>query len=114
MSKNSHSQIIIKIIISLCFLLLFIGCVSVSSATLSRKAQSQNIKAVSSKDMVNNMTSIHTYLILKEKNNYSDIEILNLVIHEANKAADEGYSDIIVLIENFIASDNFFAISYWK
>ena len=122
MSKNSQSQIIMnKTIVLLCFIILFltlIGCVSTSAPTsdvaLSQKAQLQNIKAVTSKDMVNGMTSIHAYLILRERNNYSEIQIQNLVIIEANKAADEGYSDIIVLIENFIASDNFFAISYWK
>jgi len=81
---------------------------------LSQKAQQQNVKAVTSKDMVKDMTSSQARLVLKESKTYSEIQIQNLVIEAANKVADEGYSDITVLIENFSASENFFIISYWK
>ena len=81
---------------------------------MSQKAQQQNVKAVTSKDMVKDMTSSQARLVLKESKTYSEIQIQNLVIEAANKVADEGYSDITVLIENFSASENFFIISYWK
>ena len=92
-----------------CFGLLA-GCVS-----LSQKSQAQNIKIVTSQFMVRDMTCVYAYQTDLFSNWYS---IEEMGIKAANKAANDGYSDITVLI-TFNAPGTFWItpvmdISYWK
>jgi hypothetical protein len=97
------------------FFILFCFGLLAGCASLSQKSQAQNIKIVSSQFMVQDMTCIYAYQTDRFSNVYS-IEKMGIIA--ANKAVDDGYSDITVLI-TFNAPGTFWItpimdISYWK
>jgi hypothetical protein len=97
------------------FFILFCFGLLTGCASLSQKSQAQNIKTVTSQFMVRDMTCVYAYQTDRFSNWYS---IEEMGIKAANKAANDGYSDITVLI-TFNAPGTFWItpimdISYWK
>jgi hypothetical protein len=112
-TKNNFSQFFIKISLSL-FVFFLIGCIS-----LSQKVQEQNINIVTSEYMVQGKQNVHAYTI------ESGEAINEMGIIAANKAANEGWSDITILVKYIgsaggyfvygaFISNNIYEISYWK
>jgi hypothetical protein len=96
---------------SLVFILVFVGCVSAAFDTKpSQKAINQNIKVVTSERMVEGMTMIHAYTetILMANS------LQGIANKAGNKAADDGYSDITVLVVQNSTSPQLFEVSYWE
>jgi hypothetical protein len=97
----------------------FIGC----TTTLSAKAQQENIRATTSLLAVEGMEKFHTY-----QANYMELcniwgegtsgtqPMEELAINAANKAANEGHSNIIVLLQFIGGTGNgkVYEISYWR
>ena len=80
-----------RIAFGLSVLIVLAGC---STTTLSQRAQQQNIKTATSQDMVEDMTHVHDY----SANFDATLSIEEVAISAANKAADDGYSNMTVLV----------------
>ena len=100
---------LIMLVSLLAFILAFIGCATFD-VQLSQKAISQNINAVTSERMVEGMTMVHAFTNTIRAAN----SLQSIANRAANKAADDGYSDITVLAKGDPANVYLFEISYWR
>jgi hypothetical protein len=105
------------LVLLLAFLFVFVGCQTTTK--LSSKAQQQNVIGTTSETMVAGMTRTHSYLardqdLLTPGKVYFGVLTLNdYAIFAANKAADEGQTNITVLL-SVTGQTGVFEISYWK
>jgi len=109
----------VMLICLMTFILALVACAP--SNTLSQKVQQQNIKVETSEQMVNGMSLVHAYSISSSSLNITgwvNPTLERATVAAANKAAEDGYSNITVLVKTGTAPGSFqqgiWDLSYWQ
>ena len=109
----------VMLICLMAFILALVGCAP--SSTLSEKVQQQNIKVETSEQMVIGMSLVHAYSISSSALNITEWvnpTLERATVAAANKAAEDGYSNITVLVKTGTAPGSFqqgiWDVSYWQ